>query len=257
TLRRTTPPASLAPTAPHAAMARYLTPQIRGMTDEGARLGDWNRPPMLPQKTVQARVKDNSPRAQFYEKFKAAPMAFVNLATAERLFGSRYGSVTSVRIAPAADETPEQTADRLRPVLLKRLDPAAIGLTFRPVRERLMTASRGGNAFGMLFLAFSCFLIAAALMLVGLLFRLSLDRRAKEIGLLLAAGYRSRAVLGLLLAEGLALTVVGSLIGLAAAVAYNRLLLRVLLALWPDPEVAAFLQPHAAPLPLPPRSRLP
>src|SRR5205823_14346444 len=142
--------------------------------------------------------------------------------TGRRLFGSRYGSVTSVRVAPAAGEEPEDTERRLRPALLKYLDAEAAGLTFSPVRERLLGASQGGNDFGMLFLSFSCFLIAAALMLVGLLFRLSLDRRAKEIGLLLAAGYRRRTVLGLLLAEGLILAVLGCLIGLVGAVDYNR-----------------------------------
>ena len=53
----------------------------------------------------------------------------------------------------------------------------------------LLAASGGGTDFGMLFLAFSFFLIAAALLLVGLLFRLNLERRAREVGLLLAAGY--------------------------------------------------------------------
>jgi ABC-type lipoprotein release transport system permease subunit len=225
-----------------------LTPSIRGMTDEDARLGNWNRPPMLPQKIVQERVPDKNPRAKFFDQFKATPLAYVNLATAQRLFASRYGSVTSVRVAPGEDEGSRGLKNRLRPAVLNHLDPEAAGLTFSPVRERLLGASRGGNDFGMLFLSFSCFLIAAALMLVGLLFRLSLDRRAKEIGLLLAAGYRIRTMRRMLLAEGLLLAVAGSLIGLAVAVEYNRLLLRVLLALWPDPEVSAFLQPHAEPL---------
>ena len=41
---------------------------------------------------------------------------------------------------------------------------------------------------------------------------------------------------------------VGALIGLALGVAYNRLLLAVLLDLWPDKEVANVLRPHATPL---------
>ena len=100
----------------------------------------------------------------------------------------------------------------------------------------------------MLFLGFSCFLIGAALMLVGLLFRLSLDRRAKEVGLLLATGFAVKQVRRLLLAEGLIVAAVGAAIGLAMGVAYNRLLLNVLLDLWPDSEVRAYLKPHAYPL---------
>jgi predicted lysophospholipase L1 biosynthesis ABC-type transport system permease subunit len=51
-----------------------------------------------------------------------------------------------------------------------------------------------------------------------------------------------------LLAEGLLVAVIGSAVGLAAGVAYNRLLLAVLLELWPDPEVRNYLGPHATAL---------
>jgi len=227
---------------------RDLTPSVRGVTDERADLFSWDRPPMLPKDKIRARVPDNGPRAKFWNTYKATPMAYVNLATAAKLFAGRFGSVTSVRVAPAATESPDQTAERLAPGLLRHLDPAAAGLAFEPVRERLLTASRGGTDFGGLFLGFSLFLIAAALMLVGLLFRLTLDRRAKEIGLLLATGYAVRQVRRLILVEGLLVAAVGTAVGLSAALAYNRLMLRVLLDTWPDPEVATFLRPHAEPL---------
>src|SRR5207249_3240950 len=86
-----------------------------------------------------------------------------------------------------------------------------------------------------LFLGFSFFLIAAALVLVGLLVRLNLDRRAGEVGLLLATGYRTRTVRRLLLTEGLILAVIGGLLGLAGAVGYAALMLRLLAALRPGP----------------------
>jgi ABC-type antimicrobial peptide transport system permease subunit len=228
-----------------------LTPEIPGVTDVRADLYKIDLPPVLPKDKVRQRVPDRPPhpRGTFFNSLnKATPMAYVNLATAKRLFGSRYGSVTSVRVAPAPGEPLERTAERLRDALPKHLDPAAAGLKFEPVRERLLTASRGGTDFGGLFLGFSFFLIAAALMLVGLLFRLTLDRRAKEVGLLLATGYGVRQVRRMLLAEGLALAVVGALVGLALGVLYNRLLLTVLLDLWPDREVANVLRPHATPM---------
>jgi len=231
-----------------AANDRDLTPAVRGVTDEAAKLFEWHRPPMLHKDRIKERVPDNGPRARFWNTYRATPMAYVNLATAERMFAGRFGTVTSVRVAPADGESAEQLKDRLGAALLPHLDPAASGLAFQPVRDRLLTASRGGTDFGGLFLGFSCFLIAAALMLVGLLFRLSLDRRAKEIGLLLASGYAVRHVRRLVLAEGLLLAVAGAAVGLLAAVAYNRLLLTILLKLWPDPEVGTFLEPHAEPL---------
>ena len=47
----------------------------------------------------------------------------------------------------------------------------------------------GSTDFSTYFLSFSFFLIAAALLLVGLLFRLNLDLRGREIGVLLATGW--------------------------------------------------------------------
>ena len=65
---------------------------------------------------------------------------------------------------------------------------------FDAVRQHSLEASVGGTDFSELFLGFSVFLIAAALLLVGLLFRLNLDNRASEIGLLFAAGFGNRTV---------------------------------------------------------------
>ncbi len=227
---------------------RDLTPEIRGVTDErpGAGLFSWDRPPMLPKEKIKERVPDDSPRARFWNANKATPMAYVNLATAKKFFTSRFGSITSIRVVPAPGESLDQTAENLGPAILKHLDPAKSGLAFDPIRERLFTASRGGTDFGGLFLGFSCFLIASALMLVGLLFRLTLDRRGKEVGLLLATGYSVKQVRTLLLGEGLALAAIGAAIGLVAAVGYNALMLKVLLSLWPDPEVAKILKPHSS-----------
>lgn len=233
-----------------AAQDKDLTPEIRGVTDARANLFNWDRPPVLPGDKIRARVPEKPvahPRGTFFNTNKATPMAYMNLATGRKLFGSRYGSDTSVRVAPAKDESLDKLNERMHAALLKHLDAKASGLVFDPVRARLLTASKGGTDFGGLFLGFSMFLIAAALMLVGLLFRLSLDRRAKEVGLLLATGFAVKHVRRLLLAEGLFVAMVGAAIGLAAGVAYNRLLLAVLLDLWPDGGVKAYFKPHATP----------
>ena len=86
--------------------------------------------------------------------------------------------------------------------LLSHLNPDQAGLVFQPVKEQSLKASNGSTDFAGLFLGFSFFLIAAALLLVGLLFRLNLDRRASEFGLLTAVGYRPWAIRRLLLGEG-------------------------------------------------------
>jgi hypothetical protein len=96
-----------------------------------------------------------------------------------------------------------------------------------------LEASAGGTDFGMLFLLFSFFLIAAAMLLVGLLCRLNLDRRAAEVGLLLAVGLSRAKVRLLHVGEGGILALVGAALGCAAALLYADLLLRFLSASWP------------------------
>src|SRR5205814_1827324 len=138
--------------------------------------------------------------------YRTTPKAYVTLAEARKLWGSRFGDTTGVRFEEPRTGDPnlgekapklEDAAD-VRSKLLKELDPKAAGFTFDAVRQRLLNASRGGTDFGGLFLGFSSFLIAAALILVGLLVRLNLDRRASEIGLLLATGIDIRRVRRLL-----------------------------------------------------------
>jgi ABC-type antimicrobial peptide transport system permease subunit len=232
-----------------AADDRDLVPEIRGVTDPRANLHDWDRPPVLPKEQIRARVPDKPPhpRGTFFNAHKATPMAYMNLATGRKLFSGRYGSDTSIRIAPPKEDSLERSGETLRHAVLKHLDPASAGLSFEPVRERLMVASGGGTDFGGLFLGFSFFLIVSALVLVGLLFRLALDRRGKEVGLLLTLGFRARKLQLLLLAEGLFLAIVGACVGIVLAVLYDRMLLRLLVDLWPDPEVAGYLRPHSTP----------
>jgi ABC-type lipoprotein release transport system permease subunit len=144
---------------------------------------------------------------------------------------------------PSWEDQARDFSDRL----LEVLRPEQGGLVFDAVRQRSLQAGRGGTDFGVLFLSFSSFLIAAALLLVGLLFRLNLDRRAGEVGLLLALGYRARTVRRLLLAEGVILAVVGGLLGSLAALAYARFLLELLAVLWPGGLERSFLRPHPTP----------
>ena len=92
--------------------------------------------------------------------------------------------------------TVEQLRDKLQ------LDPAAMGFTFRPIKRQGIQAATGTTPFSLLFFGFSMFLIAAALLLVALLFKLGIEQRARELGIMLAIGLRQRQVRGLLLLKG-------------------------------------------------------
>src|SRR5262249_10326665 len=148
-----------------------------------------------------------------------------------------------------ADKSPDLTkaADDFRRHLLQALQPERGGFVFDDVRQRGLEASSGGINFSMLFLCFSFFLIVAALLLVGLLVRLNVDRRASEIGLLLATGYPTRIVRRLLVAEGGLLAMIGGLIGSLGAVCYAWGLLWFLNAYWPGSLDRSFLRLHVSP----------
>jgi putative ABC transport system permease protein len=226
-----------------------LVPEVPGLTDpkrrgdqlvERTTMTDWDLPFEIKPGKITGRDD------QYWRRYRTTPKAFVTLATARKMWGTRFGDTTSVRIAPK-DGDAAVALPRVRESLLKHLDPQRGGFTFDPVAERVHAAGRGSTDFGMLFLAFSFFLIAAALMLVGLLFRLSLERRAREVGLLRAAGFPLKTVRRMLLLEGLIVATVGSLVGLIAALGYAAGMLYLLARLWPTPRVESFLTLHVSP----------
>ncbi len=215
-----------------------LTPAFPGVTDKLS-MADWNPP--FPYDNTRIRTGDVNDK--FWENYRTTPKAYVTLAAGQKIWGSRFGNLTSIRLAPNKGDVMAGAA-AFRKSLLAQLKPQDGGFVFQPVKKDALAASSGGTDFSMLFLGFSVFLIAAALLLVGLLVRLNLDRRASEIGLLMATGFRRSKIVLILLAEGAILTGVGAVVGAGVAVAYAALLVRFLAAVWPGGTLHSFLQPH-------------
>ncbi|MFL6202786.1 MAG: FtsX-like permease family protein [Thermoanaerobaculia bacterium] len=197
---------------------RSLTPSFPGI-ENAEDMSAWDPP--FPVDLGLIRPKDE----QYWDDYGPAPKAFVSLATAQRLWSTRFGDLTAIRI-PAADPA------RVEEALLRKLPLEPFGLVFRPVKREGLAAAEGSTDFAGLFLAFSFFLILSAVLLVGLLFSLSVERRAGELGLLLAVGYPLRKVRRRLLAEGAVLAGLGSLLGLAGAAGYAWLLMAGLRSWW-------------------------
>jgi len=134
--------------------------------------------------------------------------------------------------------------DALEKKILANLKPEELGLRFEPVREQALKAAEESQDFGQLFLGFSFFLIAAALLLMALLFSLGLEQRAPEIGTLLALGFTPKQVRSLLLREGLVLAFLGGVIGAFGGLAFARAMLHGLTTIWRDAVGAAALSFH-------------
>ena len=72
----------------------------------------------------------------------------------------------------------------------------------QPVRAQAIEAASGTTDFGEYFLYFSFFLVVSGLLLTGLFFRVGVEQRLREVGLLEAIGLTPRGVRGLFLREG-------------------------------------------------------
>ncbi|MFQ5422540.1 MAG: FtsX-like permease family protein [Phycisphaerae bacterium] len=219
-----------------------FAPDYPGITDT-RRLADWDPPFPIDL----GRIDDDD--EAYWERHRTTPKAFIALTDGQHLWASdaaRFGKLTACRLYPAHPDRLAREADALAQHLRGGVDLDHLGLTLTPVR-RQAAAGTGSTEFGGLFVGFSFFLILSACLLVALLFRLGVERRSASIGLLLATGFSSRQVSGLLLAEGALLAVAGSAVGLLAALAYAALMLASLRTWWSDAVHAPFLRLHATP----------
>ncbi len=225
------------------AIDRGLTPEFPGIHDADD-MSAWNPP--FPVDLDAIRDRDE----QFWDDYGAAPKAFVSEATGRELWRSRFGDLTSIRLAPGPGASLADLRSELEQSLAGSIDPAASGLSIRKLREEGLRGSQGATDFAGLFLALSMFLIAAAAMLVALLFRLGIEQRAREVGLLRSLGFRMRSVRGALLAEGGLLAVLGATVGLGLAWLYAWAMLLGLRTWWLPAVGTPALFLHVEPLSL-------
>lgn len=216
-----------------AAADRDLMPDFPGVSDaETTR--DWEAGFELD--TDRIRPKDEA----YWKDHRGTPKAFITYAAGQKLWANRFGDTTALRWAVAGTDT-----NQLATALLKNIRAAEVGLRFEPVREQALAASSQGIDFGGLFIGFSFFLIAAALLLMALLFQFGLEQRSAEIGTFLALGFRPREVRRLLLKEGVALGLIGGVLGALGGLAYAKAMIGGLTSIWSAAVGSAALSFHA------------
>jgi putative ABC transport system permease protein len=220
-----------------------LVPEYPGITGS-EHLADWDPP--FPVDLKRIRKQDEN----YWDQYRTTPKAFIPLTTAQELWQTRFGKLTSMRFVAAGDSSPEATLASYEQKLRSKLDPVAMGFTVLPVRAQGLEASRGATDFGEYFLYFSFFLVISALMLSALFFKLGIEQRLREIGLLQAVGFPALKIRRLFLAEGLLLAIIGSLIGLAGAVGYGQFVIVGLRTWWVDAVGTTMLRLHVSKLSL-------
>src|SRR4051812_37864706 len=222
---------------------RELAPVFPGISDAKS-LGDWDPP--FPVDLHRVRRVDE----QYWDAYRTTPKAFISLDAGQQLWGTRYGSETSIRVPVPDGEAPQAMRDRVVAALRHRLDPLAAGMLARDVRTEGLAASRGATDFGEYFTYFSFFLVISALLLAALFFRLGLEQRAREIGLLRSAGFPPSAVRRLFVSEASVLAAIGAIIGIAGALGYGQLMAYGLRTWWSGAVGTRALTLHARPMSL-------
>lgn len=215
-----------------------LMPDFPGLSEIN-NCRDWH--PGIPIDLKKIRDKDQ----QYWNIYHGTPKAFITLTAGQKLWANRFGALTAVRY-PANQITKEQ----ITASILKNIDPASVGLFFRPVRTMGTKASEQGMNFGQLFLGFSIFLISAALILAGLMFVFGIEKRRNHAGILLALGLEQKDVKKIFLFEAAFLIIIGTVIGLFASILFTKAMLYGLSGIWRNAAANADILFYANPVTL-------
>ncbi|MGE3492826.1 MAG: FtsX-like permease family protein [Vicinamibacterales bacterium] len=205
-----------------------LTPDYPGISD-AADMTSWDPP--FPVELKRIRTQDED----YWDRYRAAPKAIISMAEGQRLWGSRYGSVSSVRLSGN------------QPVAPQSVPPAAAGFTARAVRSEALSAAQGTTDFGEYFLYFSFFLVVSALLLAYLFFAVGLEQRTREVGLLATVGFAPAAIRAAFVREGAVLAAAGAVIGIGAAIGYAAIIMYGLRTWWVGAVGTTRLTLHVAP----------
>jgi putative ABC transport system permease protein len=200
---------------------RDLMPAFPGLTDaEDCR--EWD--PGFALDLSRIRDKDEA----YWDNYEGTPKAFLGLTTGQRLWGNRFGDLTAVRFPGDSDPVALGAAIRAR------LDPAAFGLSFTDLNAAEAAARSKGMDFGTLFLSFSAFLMAAALLLNGLVVALNMAMRQGEIATLLALGFAPGRIRRLFTLEHLPVVLAGGVVGVLLGIALAAGAVAALGTVWSD-----------------------
>ena len=222
---------------------RQLAPEYPGITGAD-HLSDWDPP--FPIDLSRVRPQDE----KYWETLRTTPKAFVPYERGRDLWSTQYGKATSIRFRVTDGADVNARAASLATELQKTLDPAAMAVALIPARQLALDAASGATDFGEYFTYFSFFLVAAALLLTMMFFRLGVEQRLRQIGLLRTAGFTIADLRKLLLLEAAVLAIVGSIAGILGAVAYAQAIVYGLRTWWIGAVGTTLLSVHIQPMSL-------
>ena len=218
---------------------RDLIPEFPGIHDT-ADMSEWESP--FPIDYALVRDKDEV----YWDEYKATPKAFVPLEIGKRLWQNRFGDLTTIRMGAAPDTDIRGTQVLFETEFLKRIQPEQVGFQFLSPQAEGLQASKGATDFGMLFSSLSIFIILGVAWLVEMFFRIGVEQRSREIGLLQAVGYPLTKIRRRFLYEGATIASIGSLLGCLLAIGYAQLMIFGLQTWWLPAIGTPFIEFHVS-----------
>ena len=209
-------------------------PGIHGTAD----MSEWESP--FPIDYTLIRSKDEA----YWDAYGATPKAFIPLETGKQLWKNRFGDLTAIRMGIAPDADLPATRTLFETEFLKKIQPEQVGFQFLALQSDGLQAADGATDFGTLFSSLSAFIIVAVALLVGMLFRIGVEQRSREIGILQAVGYPLTKIRRRFLYEGGIIVGIGSLWGCLLAVGYAQLMIFGLQTWWLPAIGTPFMELH-------------
>ena len=216
---------------------RDLIPTFPGI-HEMADMSEWESP--FPIDYSLIRSKDEG----YWDEYGATPKAFIPLETGKELWKNRFGDLTAIRFGIAPNADIQATRMLFETEFLRKIQPAQVGFRFLALQSEGRQASAGATDFGMLFSSLSGFIIIAVALLVGMLFRIGVVQRSREIGILQAIGYPLTIIRRRFLYEGGIIAGIGSLCGCLLAIGYAQLMIYGLQTWWLPAIGTPFMELH-------------
>lgn len=216
-----------------------LVPKFPGIHDT-ATLSEWD--PTFPFDYSLVREKDEA----YWDEYRATPKAFISLEIGKQLWQNRFGDLTSIRMENAPGQDIGATKLLFETEFLKKINPEQIGFQFISLRTEALQSSTGSTDFGMLFASMSGFIIIAVALLVGMLFRIGVEQRSREIGILQAVGYPLVKIRRRFLIEGIIIASIGSILGCGLAIGYGKLMIFGLQTWWLPAIGTPFIKLHVS-----------
>lgn len=199
-----------------------LMPDFPGLSDAGS-CSDWDTG--IPIDLNKIRDKDED----YWNDYKGTPKAFISLEKGRELWKNKFGSYTAIRF-DAADNSKTELEQKV----MAGISPDDLGLMFMNLRSQGKKAASNGVDFGELFLSLSFFVIAAAILLLVLIYSLNSESRRGEVGVLFGMGFTRKQILKLRFSESVITIIFSAIAGGFVGILYNNLMILGLNSIWND-----------------------